>query len=229
MMKYFAELALIQVFVRKKKWFSSLWILNYCMTSKLWLCSTLRFELFHFYSSQAYWSLEWSHSLSTDLNLSQVELVHLWFWIFKFPLAISSSRPGLPVGLIFSLELISGRFFSYRGRRQHRQLRAGARVLAVPGPSSLPGAGVPAPAGSRCRPGDSGQTWGSPRGCRHLPPVRRVQTVGRPGHSETSHFLSQVRPGFHMEHIPPGQSLHHYQVLMGNIFSCFIGRFYQRQ
>ena len=143
-------------------------------------------------------------------------MVHLWFWIFKFP---------CPVGLIFSLEIISGRFFSNRGRRQHRQLGAGARVPAVPGPPSLPGAGVSAPAGSRCGPGDPGQTWGSPRGCRHLPPVRRVQTVGRPGHFATSDFLSQVRPAFHMEHIPPGQSLHQYQVLMGNISSVLLEGF----
>ena len=126
---------------------------------------------------------------------------------------------------MFSSELISGRFFSHRGRGQYRQLGAGARVPVVPGPASFPRAGVPAAAGGRCGPGDSGQAWGSPWGRRDLPPVRRVQTVGRPGHSETSHFLGQVRPGFHMEHIPPGQSLHQYQVLMGNISSSFIGRF----
>ena len=197
----------------------SLLILYYCMTSKLWLCSTLRFELFHFYSSQAYWSLEWSHSLSTDLNLSKLKLVHLWFGIFKFP---PNSRP---VGLLFSTEFIPGRFFSYRGRRQHRNLGAGAWVLPVPAPATLPGAGVPAPAGSRCWPGDSGQAWGSPRGCRYLSPVWRVKTVGRPGHSETADFLSQVRPGFHMEHIPPGQSLHQYKVLMGNISSVLLEGF----
>ena len=206
--------------LKKKKWFC---LYEFFITAcRLQNCDYVQvWDWNYFTSPQAYWSLEWRGPII------QVKLVHLWFWIFKL---VHFQFSPCPAALIFSSELLSGRFFSHRGRREPRQLWAGAGVPAVPGAASLSRAGVPAAAGSsRCRPGDSGQARGSPWGCRYLPPVRRVKTVGRPGHSETSHFLSQVRPGFHMEHIPPGQSLHQYKVLMGNISSSFIGRFYKRQ